>query len=600
MKSIFQAAIVFIIITVCFTHFTTERSWAASRSYTSNTMTNVILWEFKTKGVIYSTPIIDNGVAYIGSLDSCFYAIDVSTGTEKWHYKAHDQIFSTAIKYDTILCFESGNVLYGLNLQGALSWKYKMYDSTILNKHDEWDYYHSSPLLLGNIIYIGTEKGLVYGIDVRDGSKIFQCQTPTANYTIETTPAVYDNKIYFGDWNGVFYSYDLSNGNLVWQYDTKVDNSYTGWVNAIVTDPVIYRDAVYFGGRSCNFYCMDAKTGVKKWMYHDGGNMWLIGGPTLADSVLYLGSSYQHVVRAFDALTGAVKWDKSVEYRVNGKPMIDGNFMYVGTEGDTDEKVGTLCALNKIDGTMKAKLRVGTQIYSTPVLSQGTIFFGGSNGSIYAVSQEELFNITYPNMHLSCPDTLNFGSLQKNSTNFTSEIYVYNLGEVPDSITITSYSSAQVKVQPTGLTIAPYDSQKVTFTIDPSSLSIKTYKGYISFTSQWALIPLTTRKLVLFKVQPASGIKSESTIPKNFSLNQNYPNPFNPATIISYCLANTGHVSLKVFDMLGRELATLIDRIQSSGYNSVTFDGSNLPSGMYFYRLQTGSYTAIRKLTLLK
>jgi outer membrane protein assembly factor BamB len=578
----------------------------ARSSDISNTQTNVILWEFKTKGIIYSTPIIDNGVAYIGSLDSCFYTIDISTGTEKWHYKAHDQIFSTAIVYDTILCFESGNILYGLNLQGALSWKFKMYDSTIVNKHDEWDYYHSSPLLVGNIAYIGTEKGLVYGVDVRDGSKTFQCQTQTADHTIETTPAVYDNMIYFGDWNGVFYSYDLSNGNLVWQYDTKVDNSYTGWVNAIVTDPVIYRDAVYFGGRSCNFYCLDAKTGTKKWMYHDGGSMWILGGPLLADSVFYLGSSYQHVVRAFSALTGAVKWDKSVEYRVNGKPMIDGNFVYVGTEADTDEKIGTLCALNRNDGTMKVKLSMGTQIYSTPVLSNGSIIVGGSNGSVYAISQQEFFNIPYPNMHLNCPDTLDFGTLQKSMTNFTSKTYVYNLGEALDSVTIIS-NIAQVKVQPTGFTIAAHDSQEVTFTINPSSLSIKTYKGYINFTSQWAPIPTTTRKLALFKVQSASGIESESTIPENFFLDQNYPNPFNPTTVISYHLPLiqagvpvTIQVSLKVFDLLGREVKILVDRLESAGKHTVQLDAANLPSGIYFYQLRAGTFSQMKKMVVLK
>jgi len=93
---------------------------------------------------------------------------------------------------------------------------------------------------------------------------------------------------------------------------------------------------------------------------------------------------------------------------------------------------------------------------------------------------------------------------------------------------------------------------------------------------------------------------SSGQIPQMFSLHQNYPNPFNPSTVIGYDLPLTGFVSLKVYDLLGRERATLVNGEQSMGYHEVTFDASSLASGTYFYRLQAGSFTATKKLMLLK
>jgi surface protein len=91
-----------------------------------------------------------------------------------------------------------------------------------------------------------------------------------------------------------------------------------------------------------------------------------------------------------------------------------------------------------------------------------------------------------------------------------------------------------------------------------------------------------------------------SSNPKGFSLHQNYPNPFNPSTEISYYLPISTTVNVRVFDMLGREVAILVDGQQASGNHSITFNGSDVSSGMYFYSLQTGEYTQTKKMLLVK
>ncbi len=86
----------------------------------------------------------------------------------------------------------------------------------------------------------------------------------------------------------------------------------------------------------------------------------------------------------------------------------------------------------------------------------------------------------------------------------------------------------------------------------------------------------------------------------DFSLEQNYPNPFNPETVINYQLPANNFVSLKVFNVLGQEIITLVNKYMEAGRHSVKFNGDKLPGGVYIYRLSTGDYSASRKLLLLK
>ncbi|MCB0729365.1 MAG: T9SS type A sorting domain-containing protein, partial [Ignavibacteriae bacterium] len=113
-----------------------------------------------------------------------------------------------------------------------------------------------------------------------------------------------------------------------------------------------------------------------------------------------------------------------------------------------------------------------------------------------------------------------------------------------------------------------------------------------------------------FVIQPLTSVKNnESELIKNdFELFQNYPNPFNPTTIIKYSIPNTvsnnistaSNVKLKVFDVLGREIKTIVNQSQKPGTYEVQFDASELSSGIYFYTLKTGSFYSTKKMLLIK
>jgi hypothetical protein len=99
---------------------------------------------------------------------------------------------------------------------------------------------------------------------------------------------------------------------------------------------------------------------------------------------------------------------------------------------------------------------------------------------------------------------------------------------------------------------------------------------------------------------PDVGVKIIDGLPTNYSLSQNYPNPFNPTTNIKFSLSKESHVSLKVFDMIGREVETLVNVNQKAGSYQVNFNASKLASGVYIYRLQAGDFTQSMKMMLLK
>lgn len=98
----------------------------------------------------------------------------------------------------------------------------------------------------------------------------------------------------------------------------------------------------------------------------------------------------------------------------------------------------------------------------------------------------------------------------------------------------------------------------------------------------------------------ATSVDGTGLTPREFSLNQNYPNPFNPSTEITYSLPQAEMVTLEIFDMIGRKVATLVSTEMSAGVHQATFDASNLSSGVYLYRLQAGSYVSTQKMMLVK
>ncbi|MEQ9092204.1 MAG: T9SS type A sorting domain-containing protein [Balneola sp.] len=130
-------------------------------------------------------------------------------------------------------------------------------------------------------------------------------------------------------------------------------------------------------------------------------------------------------------------------------------------------------------------------------------------------------------------------------------------------------------------------------------------QGNVTWASSFAFPELTWKASDLPFEQPPSyttvGIEDDLANVETFRLNQNYPNPFNPSTTISFNLPNAADVTLSVYNVLGQRVATLLNnRKYTSGSHTLSFDASNLASGIYIYRIQAGSYTSQKRMTLIK
>jgi hypothetical protein len=128
-----------------------------------------------------------------------------------------------------------------------------------------------------------------------------------------------------------------------------------------------------------------------------------------------------------------------------------------------------------------------------------------------------------------------------------------------------------------------------------------TFDGEIAKFKNW----ISTRLTWLDANMPGkdiqeTGVQGTVAIPKDFVLFQNSPNPFNPTTVINYQLAVSRHVVVKVYDILGREVTTLVNEVRSAGYHSVNFSASSLSSGIYFYRITAGMFTQTKQMVLIK
>ncbi len=122
-----------------------------------------------------------------------------------------------------------------------------------------------------------------------------------------------------------------------------------------------------------------------------------------------------------------------------------------------------------------------------------------------------------------------------------------------------------------------------------------------STVNGWGIMPPSvTAQYYHFTTEITVVGVNDDIIANNFSLEQNYPNPFNPSTTINYTLSERSAITLKVYDVLGNEVASLVNGTQEAGKHDVKFDASKLSSGLYIYTLNAGNFTSSKKMMLLK
>jgi hypothetical protein len=195
-----------------------------------------------------------------------------------------------------------------------------------------------------------------------------------------------------------------------------------------------------------------------------------------------------------------------------------------------------------------------------------------------------------------------------------SEVYIYGAVPAPEIV----YSDIQGGWGGTGnIDLDPFfmDPSIFDFHLQDTSPCIQTAKDSMEITGTWYYCPPydydtlprphpveTMPDMGAYEYQLLVGIEENlsSLVPDEYSLAQNYPNPFNPTTTLVYGLRERTIVELKVYDVLGREIETIVNSEQEAGYYEMEFNANRLSSGVYFYRLRAGEFVKTKKMVLLR
>ncbi|HUK23861.1 MAG TPA: PQQ-binding-like beta-propeller repeat protein [Terriglobales bacterium] len=388
-----------------------------------------VKWQFHTQGQVISSPAISDGAAYVGSTDGNLYAVDLATGAQRWKFPTKVRVTSSPAVAEGVVYFESyDSNFYALNAaDGKLKWKFQTAgERRFAGKHlhgiepaaesmpDPFDLYLSSPVVWNDAVYFGSGDGNVYALDAGSGQLKWKFHTADV---VHASPAIADGVLFIGSWDSYFYALDAASGMEKWRFKTGEDHEIYNQVG-IQSSAAVADGVVYFGCRDSNLYALDAKTGAKKWAFNNKGS-WVIGSPAVKDGKVYFGTSDSSMFYALDAATGAPVFSLKFKWLMFSSPAIAGNMLYIGNhlgkllaidltaqklawEFQTEASRQNAPTLVKSDGTpnypaaftenfydnmvigMHKMLTLGA-ILSSPVIADGVIYVGSTDGNLYAL-----------------------------------------------------------------------------------------------------------------------------------------------------------------------------------------------------------------------
>ncbi len=387
------SACVLYILSICSAGFPLSVSQSVSMFKGNSNLTGVynseavnsldrVQFVFRTNSTVRSSPVIGDGILYVGSNDGNLYALESISGNEIWKFSTGGSITSTPAVYDGIVWFASRDkYFYALSAKtGKEIWKFKMgNDLSNPDYQDYWDYYLSSPNIYDGKVFIGSGDGYLYAFNCTTKENIWKFN---AGSRIRTTPAVYDGSVIFGTMDGHVTAVDLQYGSLKWNF--AVDGASYHFDDksndrtSVFCSPSVANGIVTIGGRDGFVYGINAETGKLIWKTTHDGSSWILS-TAISGNTVYIGSGSALILQAADLKTGKELWRFKTKSGVFSSISITGNTLYFA------DIAGNVYALDKNTGQKKWQYTAGTRIFSTPLVSEGMVYFGSDDGNVYAL-----------------------------------------------------------------------------------------------------------------------------------------------------------------------------------------------------------------------
>ncbi|MFC2118818.1 PQQ-binding-like beta-propeller repeat protein [Bacteroidota bacterium] len=572
---------------------------------------NPVIWKFQTGNKIYSSPIVHKNIIYFGSLDKNFYAINAKTGDEIWRYTASHPISSTAAIQDSIICFENGNQLIGINIYtGRQQWRFNPEGNNPTLMFDPWDYYHSSPVINNNIAYYGDEYGHITGINIHTGELSFQHTTENGS-AIRSTPAIYNNRVFFGDWDGIIYSVHLLTSNVQWQKNTFTGGKPYPTFGGITSRIIINNGNLYYGARNPNIYAYIIDNGYTKWSFVENNGGWIVSTPLIDNETLYIGGSDNLNLYALNSESGYLSWKYNAGLNIFATPIVANNFVFICTGNAYEPGIGngSVYSINKYSHSLETQYQAGGSIFSSPLLYDGVLYFGCNDNYLYALDSRYFGNTPVAQIELNTDD-MNLGNLSSTLSSIDTSFYISNKGGLSDSININiDYinvtETENISVSPDSFEIFPTDSVLIKLSILPDKIGIGEYSIDLIINSKNNSDIKQFKRKVNFNISDLSGTHINRNDKDLFSLDAVYPNPFTHFTTFRYTLYKPAKVNLQLFNMQGQKISSLINEFQSGGSKTYILNGFNqnkniFNSGIYLYQLIVNDQVYKGKVLLIR
>ena len=284
-------------------------------------------WTTRLGGTVYASPVVVDGVAYVGTTGGVLNAIDARDGTVRWARGLGCAMHgAVAIDADAIYVACDG-ALHRLALaDGASVWRYATGETVprVLPHPNvfDWDWHGPAPLVSGGVVYVGAGDGGFHAVEAKDGTRRWRFESGSK---VRGGAVIAGDRVVFGNAGGTLYALARSDGREAWRHATGA---------AIETAPVVHDGRVLIGDRGYGLHAIDAASGELAWKTYFWGS-WVESEPVVVDGTIYIGASDLRRVSAIDAATGTVRWRTDVHGWSFGTPLVDGDVIRVGAAGGT-------------------------------------------------------------------------------------------------------------------------------------------------------------------------------------------------------------------------------------------------------------------------
>ena len=309
-------------------------------------------WRVYTGGEVYASPIVENGVVYLGVKGGDLLALDATTGEERWRVGlGGDIVRATPAFSGGTLFVPAGAVLHALDAAtGRERWQMPIQFAG-----------PSSPVASGHLVYVATQEGQLYAVDQDTGREAWHFAT---DGLVSCPPTVAAGTLFVGDDTGKVYALDAETGRERWRATVGGD---------IFAAPTVGLGRVFVSTSTPELVALDAETGHQRWQVPMGGE----STPAFTGSTVLLGSQ-THGVYALDAGTGRTRWIFPTGSPVGSSPVVSGGTVLVGS-GDT------LYALDAQTGAPRWGYPTGGALEGSAAVTGGFAYFGSRDGYLYAI-----------------------------------------------------------------------------------------------------------------------------------------------------------------------------------------------------------------------